>query len=524
MKPIAEIVERYGWVCLLLVVAFTLAQTVLFDVDYANPDYFYHMRLVAEGNYAREPFLSGTIALGSPIAALIGDKVFIWRLWAWGMNLLICGIPFFALGCKKKSAFVAALTLCVMEGRFGLEPPKFVYLFYVIVITSFIAYHRSQKFAHVLIISIMCALIGFVRFPSIFIWPVIAFAFLLGKRPILHRITIFALPILLFISLVSCTNGSFIQYCDDIRVYMKESASESHATHLIFLSEVKTTVLACIYTAFMILPFVSTRFIKLHGVSERTVKILCTIPIIAILLIHPTPHHSFALVITVVMLGWIANGWEKNSVVMGLTIIIGAMFCSVGSDCGFIHDYYSVSFIPFLIYNSDGLVGGEANLKKVCKDFKQILFPIVIIMLLADIMSLAKEFEKEYNYEGKIVFVDGNVVSEKMKGVFVSQRTADRLCSLQKEYNLYSKDNNDVIFWGRASHWMSFINDKMPVTNMWEITSANNDGKSFKDFRAYIEAHSPVVIDTEKHPNTKEFLLAHKYRAIEKSNCTIFMR
>lgn len=527
MRLVFDVIEKYGWLLLLLIVAFTLAQTALFDVDYANPDYFYHMRLVAEGNYAREPFLSGTIALGVPIAALIGDKVIIWRLWTWGMNLLICGIPYlFLLDCKqkKKSAFVAALALCIMEGRFGLEPPKFVYLFYVIIITCFIAYHKSQKFARVIVISIMCALIGFVRFPSIFVWPVVVVAFLFEKRPILHKVTVLILPILLFRCLVSCTNGSIIQYCEDIRVYMKESASESHATHLIFLSEVKTTVLACIYTVFMILPFVSTRLIKWRGVSKRAVQRLCAIPIIAILLIHPTPHHSFALVITVILLGWIANGWEKNSIVMGLTIIIGAMFCSVGSDCGFIHDYYSVSFIPFLIYNSECLVGGETNLQKACKSFKQVLFPIVAIMLFANIMSFAKEFEKEYNHEGRIVFVDGDVISEKMKGVIVSQRTADRLCSLQDEFNLYGQGNNDVIFWGRASHWMSYINDKMPVTNMWEITSANKNGKSFKDFCTYIEAHSPVIIDTEKHLNTKEFLLSKEYRIVEKPYCTIFTR
>ena len=129
------------------------------------------MRFVNEGSYAREPFFAGTIAITRPIAALLGENLFSWRLWAWGMNFLIFAIPYIFLlnnEQKKKSAFVAALALCLIQGRYGLEPPKYVYFFFAIMMTCFIAYYKSQKVIYVVIISLTCALISFVRFQYYF--------------------------------------------------------------------------------------------------------------------------------------------------------------------------------------------------------------------------------------------------------------------------------------------------------------------------------------------------------------------
>lgn len=527
MKSIVGLFEKQGWILLLLVVICTLLKSVFFDVDYANPDYFWYMRFVNEGNYAREPFVAGTIALCDPIAKMLGNNLLSWRLWAWGMNFLIFAIPYVFLlnnEQRRKSAFVAALALCLIEGRYGLEPPKFVYLFYAIMMTCFVTYYKSQKFIYVVIISLMCALIGFVRFPSVFVWPVIVVAFFIKKSPFCHRVTIASLPILLFVVLVSCTNEGIIQYFSDVRTYMKESAAQDHAAHIIFFSEVKTTILAIIYTSFILLPFLCNRYIKQKWSDNKIIKVGCIVPIIAIYLIHPTPHHGFALVLAVFILGLYAVSWNLDSVVLCAAIAIGAMFCSVGSDCGFIHDYYSIVFLPYIVYNLGNYIGGEHNLVRIDRNFKRILFLMVSIIIFAHELSFVMEFQKEYVSKGHISIVDGNVVSEKFKGVALTQKSGEHLGQLQKEYESYNKKNKDAIFWGRASHWMSFINDKYPVTNMWEITSANKDGKAFKDFCSYIEKNYPVVIDTENHENTRRFLLEKGYHSIDKQHYVIYER
>ena len=534
MKAIQNFCERYGWVMMGFTLLYTFSLSLLYSADMSNHDYLYYMHLAENGDYSSEPLIAGTILLTQPILAILGHHLYLWKIGAWVINCITALIPFFALLNKeqrKKYAYIMVIVLFVFNWRFGLEPPKYVYLLNTIMLTCFIKYLEDNKYGWTVGISILLALIAFVRFPSFLIWPVVVLSMLLLKRNIKHTLTVIVLPLLLFLWFISITNGSVGLYFSDISNYMNESTSEDHSLLVIFLSEVQTTVNAFAYTFILCAPLVFFTLLKVkQTLVYRVLFALASLIAIAIIFIHPSGRLcSCALCMTVGLIYCNCNGWTMKNIVMVSTLLITMMFASTGSNCGFIHDYLVGCFIPFLVANTPALkenkqCQNEHNIIHAVNNgvLTSIFATLSLIIIVSLYVSGFKGIKEKYYKDSNWSFCNAEVVSHNLDNIFMCQEECESLTRFQKEYNNYSKSSKDVIFWGGGSHIMSFANDRWPVTNIWNITSKNKDAKAFKDFKNYIMSNKPIVIDTEKHLNTESFLISLGYTKTAKDGYSVY--
>ncbi|MCF0232237.1 MAG: hypothetical protein HUJ63_08245 [Enterococcus sp.] len=259
MKAIQNFCERYGWVVMGGALVFTLIFSLLLSLDVSKNDYLYYMHLVDNYDCSQDTMVVGTIFFSKPLWLLFGRNLWMWRIGAWLINCVTALIPFFLLLNKEQRhryAYVMVLVIVVLNWRFGLEPPQYVSLFNTLMLTCFIKYLQNNSYRFILAVSLFVALITFVRFPSVFVWPVVILAVLLLRQNIKHTLTAALLPLLFFACLVSITNGSICGYFGDLTSTLHQSATDDHTIKKIFVSEIYHTIQLIKFVLVLSLPII----------------------------------------------------------------------------------------------------------------------------------------------------------------------------------------------------------------------------------------------------------------------------
>ena len=441
MMHIQSFCERYGKWLFLFALIFTFAYSFFYEVHISNHDYLFYMHFVDEGDYVKPAMVSGTIWFSKPLWFLLGHKLWMWKVWAWGMACLTAVIPYYALLNKEqrnKYAYIMALVVLVLNLRYGLEPPKYAYLFNTIMLTCFVKYVYTNKIGWVVAVSACASLIAFVRFPSFFVWPVVIFAMLLLRENWKHSLSVIILPTIFFIGLVTITNGSIGTYFNKLMGNAEASASGSHSLMNLFHGYVTTTIHAIAYMTLICLPiFMYGMWKKKESAIFKVGYFLSFLLIAAIMIIHPTEHLSCALTMAIVLLCAYCNRWDWKGIVLGATIVITNMFCSVGSDCGFVHEYYCVSFIPFLLLDSktDNKLKRKTALgNKWSFDIERVMPLFTALVLILSISTIADKcivLGKKY-CSG---IVSGSELSPNLDYIYFSKQSMRKYSDLQKEYD-----------------------------------------------------------------------------------------
>lgn len=530
MMHIQSFCERYGKWLFLFALIFTFAYSFFYEVHISNHDYLFYMHFVDEGDYVKHAMVSGTIWFSKPLWFLLGHKLWMWKVWAWGMACLTAVIPYYALLNKEqrnKYAYIMALVVLVLNLRYGLEPPKYAYLFNIVMLVCFVKYLQANKISWSIAVSMCVALMTFVRFPSVFVWPVVVFAMVVLRKNWKHTLSMILLPTLFFVGLVTITNGDIGTYFEDLLGNVGAAANGSHSIMNLFWGYVTSTTHAIAYMILICLPlFMYGMWKKKESAIFKVGYLFSFLLIAAIMIIHPTEHLSCALTMAVVLLCAFCNNWNLKQVVLGATIVITNMFCSVGSDCGFVHEYYCVSFVPFLFVN--GITDDKLERKAVLSEkwsfdmlrLVPLFTTLTMILCLSTLADKCIVLGKKYSSG----IVNGSELSTNLSGVYFSKQSMRKYSDLQKEYSELKKTHDEVIYWGtHLTHLMTFANNQWPVTRIWDISSKDKESMAFRDFSDYVRQNKPVVIDIEKHPNTEVFMKSQGYKITRKNLCNIYV-
>lgn len=524
MNKVQCLCERYGRWMLLFSLLFTFAYAFFYELDISNHDYLFYMHYVDEGNIENHAMVAGTIWFSNPLWTLFGRRLWMWKIWAWCMASLTAVIPYFSLLKKEqrhKYAYVMALVILVLNLRYGLEPPKYAYLFNVLMLTVFIKYLQTNKIGWLVSVSVCVALITFVRFPSIFVWPVIIVAMILSKRDWKHTLLVLALPMIFWGVMVTITNGGIGSYFENLLGHAEATVSESHSLVNLFRGYVVTTTHAAAYMTMICLPLLFWGIWKRKDNAVVKVGVVSSLLLILVIMfIHPTEHLSCAMTMAALVICAYCRCWNWNGIVLGATIVIANMFCSIGSNCGFVHDYYCVCFLPFFLITSNGTEQQEKKQSNTRTHYLDMEYALPMFVTLVMVLYISTLTNKIYvlgdKYRSGIV--NGRELSTNLNGVYFAKKSMQKYYDLQKIYGEQERVQGNVIYWGtHSTHLMAFINNQWPVTDIWDISNRDINNKAFKDFSRYIIQNKPAVVDLERHQNTELFMESQGYR-IKKSN------
>ena len=538
--------KHYFYVATLI---FTICYTFIYSsggmIDISNHDYMYYMHLCSNSNYKEYPMISGTMLLYKPLNILFGNSYWMWQKFHWLLNLTILFIPFFCLlnyNQRRSYLIVAVLLVLTASNRIGCEPPRLVYFFLSIALTSLIKYHKSKRFLWIIIISICLSFIAYVRFPSLFVYPVITLAVMCLSNNIKHKITIILLPLITFFILISLTSGDIQSYFYDLSNSLKSTSSGSHSIKQLFIACIQSVFCDTIYSIVILLPFIlfslwNKRKKKIFFIASficLALSVFCifhcppsgnnpTIHLfnytLSLIFYHPIPQLYGTLFIAILILYLRDSNFNKSNIAIGFAIVFASMLASTGSDFGFIHEYMSIAFLPFIAINTPSI---HPN-KKHINPMRLIFLCLCYALILSTLYSQYKKLNHNYYNEGTINVINGGIISDNLNYVFFGKQDYNRMSDMQYEYNRLKIKYTDVVFWGWWSYYMSLANNKWPIRSEWDISSKDSNGKALNDLKDYSSAHKVTIIDTEKHVNTEKLLSSLGYIHIEKQYYRVYI-
>lgn len=529
-----KFIDNGGIVLLVLTIVFSFFYSMGYTLDGSQYDYFHYMHFVDEAKYADKTMVVGTLFFYKPLWAIFGNSMWLWNRFHWFLNLFVICIPYlFLLNNKQRKQFayvqaLAVLLFCVH--RCGCEPPRLIMFFALAAVTLFVRYTRLHDIKSICFISLLLALIAFCRFPSLFVYPLFVTAVILTAKKKTDSVLIVVLPILFFSVLVSLTNGGIIAYIDDIKNSFTRTTniSPSHSLAAIFMKEVECIVELITFSFISIIPFLLLLWKK----KNRLWWILSPITVLIVLNLirtNPIPRWACAITIVLCLFYIIENKFSLESLTKSLLISFVPMIASVGSNCGFIYDFVSVAFLPYLaicmksIKNKKEYYTLEDMHLPLNKGLLLPAFTLVVAALFcSNLIVRFKNIKNEFFENGTISVVNGIKLSPNLKYIYFSESSITPYIEAEKDYKLYKEKNKDVIFWGMDAHLMSFANDEWPITNIWKISSVNPYNVVVRELEEYAKTNRPVVIDMENSENTEKLLSSLGYKKLEKKYYTIY--
>ena len=452
-----------SYVLLILTLCYTLIYSSGGMTDISNHDYMYYMHLCSDSDYSRHPMISGTLLIYKPLFSLFGFSFWKWQKFHWMLNLVTIFIPYFVLlngSQRRRYLFVAILLVLIAHYRMGCEPPRLVYFFGSITLTCLIKYFKINRFVWILIMSICLSLIGYVRFPSLLVYPLVALAVICFTNRIMHRITILLLPIVLFLILVSITSGSVQQFFSDLSNSLNDSITGDHSMKLLFFSCAQSLVCDAIYTVILLLPF--SLYILWKKLKYRILLVatcfsfilsLCSIfyypawgdeiphlylanITFSMVYYHPIPQLFGAFFIVVIILYLYDYKFDSKTFILGLIIIFSAMAASAGSNFGFVHEYMSMAFLPYFASLSPSIDIQQAHKCKYSKPSLRLwIVCLCIAMIVSTLMNDVRTLHREFCSEGKIAVINGGgKLAENLDNVYFGEQSFGKLTGMQKEY------------------------------------------------------------------------------------------
>lgn len=530
----SEYVDEFGALLLIFSVVFSFFYSFGYTLDGSNVDYLFYMRLTEEGDYSQNPLFVGTLLLYKPLCSLFGHNYWLWQRFHWFFNLLTICIPYFSLlnsKQRKQFAFVQALAVLLFcISRCGCEPPRLVLPFAIIAVCLFIKYTKSKDFRHIVAISLLLSLIAFVRFPSLFVYPLFVFAIILLHSKVRDKVGIVFLPLVLFSFLVSFTNESPLSYFHDLKIHFADmsTASPGHSISAIFYSEVKSVIELVYFSFISIIPFLLLLWKKKSKIWLG-ISLIVVLLVMNIIRINPIPRWACAIAIVLGLFYMVEHKYSRQSLSISFLSVLVPLITSVGSDCGFGYDYVAVTFLPYFAANMQSVV--KRNEYYYCSSIncsfnKGLLFPaffLVITMLYcSNFIVRIKNVRDAYFLDGSVSIVNAECLSPNMRNTYFSEKNIARYLEAESDYKQLSNEGRNVIFWGMDAHLMSFSNNKWPVTHLWRISSKDGENAAMSDLETYIKIEKPIVIDMQKDANTCDLLTSFGYQKVEKKYYLIY--
>lgn len=526
--------DKFGIVLLIFSIVFSFFYSLGYTLDGSNYDYMFYMHLTDEGNYKENPLFAGTLFFYKPLSLIFGRSYWIWQRFHWGLNLLTICIPYVILMNKEQRrmyAFVQALAvLFFCLHRCGCEPPRLVLLFVITAVCLFVKYTRSQNLWIVCGISVLLALIAYVRFPSMFVYPMFVIAFFLTAEKKKDVFVMTILPVVIFSLLVTITNGSIFEYINDLKNNISNTStlSPSHSISAIFMSEVDSIKELIYFSGISMLPFLLLLW-KRKTLGWWIFSAMVTLLVLNIIRCNPISRWACAIAVVLSIFYVIENKGSRVSIAKALLIVFIPMITSVGSNCGFNNDYVSVTFVPYIVANMQYVDFKRSQFS--LQDFKVplekgLLFPVFVIVVItlygSNLNVKLKYVRSSFFDRGKVSIVNAKMLSSNVDYIYIGEKYITKYLEAEKDYNILSKGNREVIFWGMDAHLMSFVNDKWPVTKLWKISSKEDDKAAMYDLEKYVKDNKPIVIDMEQENNTDNMLISMGYHRVKKEYYSIY--
>ena len=522
---------------LLFSILFTFFLSFCYPMDGSNDISLHYLRLAADNDCTTNTMVAGTTFFYNLCSEFFGHNYWIWQKLSWLINALTVLVPYvFLLNARQRRryAFVAALAMLVMQQRFGCEPYRLVFLFMTIMMTSFIKYVDTKKFEWVFFVAVMLPLIAYTRFPSIFVWPLMIIAFIVLNYNKLYTYFVALAPLLLLVWLGLLCNGTIDGYFDAILSDIDGVGAMGHTVGSVFWAGVASMLETLLYALLIAFPCVMCVAWKVKEVDVFKTLAMAGAGVVTLLVIvYPSEHILAALVWCAAALHCYDKHFARKNVAVAMTVVLAPLFCCAGSYDGFIYDYFSVCYLPYLAVHTQSLDirrhkekhHHHSDVYRYVKRrlYRRPLMGFIAVFTFATLLSRFIAFGKTYMECGELYMVNANSLGANLNRNYVGEETYDRLDALSKEYIMLTRQYDEVVFWGPDASTMSLLYDKWPVTYMCNTSSADADSKAFSEFKDYIKEKRPVVIDQERHANTATFLLAIGYKKTSKEGHDVFV-
>lgn len=505
-----------------------------YTLDGSQFDYLYYMHLVDIAEHSEKPMVVGTLFFYKPLLSLFGNSMWLWNRFHWFLNLFVICIPYlFLLNKKQRKKFAFAQALAILlfcVTRCGCEPPRLVLLFAMTAVTIFVKYAKSHNSKLIWFISLLLALIVFCRFPSMFVYPLFVFAVVLIAKKRSDSLLILTLPITLFCLFVTFSNGSIVAYISDVQNSLAHASntSPSHSVSAIFMKEVECIVELIKFSFISIIPFLLLLWKKKNKLWWFVSPVIVFM-VLNLIRINPVPRWASAITVVLCLFFIVEKKFSSDAIAKSILISFVPMITSIGSNCGFVYDFVSVAFLPYLAVNMKSINNERKyySIEDLHLPFNRgLLFSaftlVVVALFCSNLIVRFKNIKSEFFENGTVSIVNGEKLSPNLKCLYFREGRLEPYLQAENDYKLYKASNKDVIFWGMDAHVMSFANDQWPITNIWKISSVNLGNAVVKDLEKYVNSKKTVVIDMENSENTDKLLSSLGYKKIKKEYYTIY--